>query len=337
MQEYFRELNKRLGEAWNRFWFTPADVLAVCVLRVLAGGAALLYVLSFSQDLTTWFAADGLLPRETVLILNSPAGQTDGSANVVTGLRLSYFYLTDAPAMLWAMHAMGVAIVALFTAGVLSRVMNVLSLIVVLAYVHRAPMIAGHAEPLLAMLLLYLCLAPTGARLSFDRLWKKRRSAKASDVSEADEDDTRSWAANLSLRMIQVHLVMFCLMMGLTKLAGQSWWMGEAMWVLIAQSDSHLVDFTWLRGNTFIINAWTHAIVVLELMFPVLIWNRWTRPLVLAAALVVWLPLMMVTGLIGLYVVLIIACCAFLPVSLWRRMLPGDAAVDAATSMPAAA
>lgn len=311
-KNYFSELNHEVGAGWNRFWYQPSDALPLCLLRILVGLAALFYVGSFSGDMVTWFGPAGLIPAETVFLL-SPG-------DVVTSFRLSYFYFLSSPVELWIVHIAGLVVVLLFTAGMFSRVTCVLSLIVVLSYVNRAPMITGHVEPLLAMMLAYLCFAPTGAFLSLDAWWKNRQTAGDSANRFRDEP-LLSIGATVSRRLIQVHLAAFCLMMGLTKLAGETWWTGEAMWVLMAQADSRLVDWTSLRGAAYFINAWTHAVVLVELAFPVLIWNRLARPLILTAAALVWLPLMLITGLVSFYVMLLVGCVSFVPAPTIRTLL----------------
>jgi len=114
--------------------------------------------------------------------------------------------------------------------------------------------------------------------------------------------------------------------MGLSKLAGEVWWEGAAVWVLIAQVRSRPVDLTFLREQRFVLEAWTHAIVAFELVFPVLIWQTLLRPLLLLVALVMWISLCLLTGLSGFCLVMLVASVAFLPTEVCYRLasrLPG--------------
>jgi hypothetical protein len=101
-------------------------------------------------------------------------------------------------------------------------------------------------------------------------------------------------------------------------LAGQSWWSGEAMWYLVARTESRLLDLTFLHAHPFAINLWTHAVVAFALLFGVLIWNRLARPLLLVLAVVIWLPLAFVTGSLAWFAMLLIANLAFASPS-WLR------------------
>lgn len=299
VSNYFSTLSDAFGRSWNRFWFTPSDAFPLSVIRVLTGLAALYYHWSYAADLTRWFGPDGLLTADNAQRLMGPAA-----------FRFSPFLFTDSPANLWICHIVGGIILLAFTAGLFTRLANVLALCVVLSYVHRAPMLIGPFEPVLTMVLAYLCLAPCGAFLSVDR-WLRQRRPEAAEPKP-------SLAANISLRLIQVHLAAFYLLMGLTMLAGQPWWSGEAMWFLVARTESRLVDLTFLSAHPFAINVWTHAVVAFELLFGVLIWNRLARPLLLVLAVVVWVPLAFVTGWLAFFAMLLIANLAFAP-AVWLR------------------
>lgn len=303
VRNYFSGLSAHVGARWTHFWFEPLDLFPLSVLRIGAGLMAFYYVYSHTADLLRWFGPRGLLPIETVEQF------TGGMEN----FRFSYFNFVDVPGAVWTLHIIGALVVLLFLLGLFTRVTSVLSLIVVLSYVHRAPMLTGQFEPVLTMVLFYLCLAPCGSFLSLDAWWHRRRGERVK---------TTSPLGTISLRLIQVHLTLFYLMMGLTKLAGQTWWAGSAVWWLIAHPESRLVDWTALHAAPYLINAWTHAIVVFELAFGVLVWNRWARPLLLVIAVPMWLLLIPITGLVSFCVMILIANLAFVPAD-WLRAALG--------------
>jgi hypothetical protein len=95
---------------------------------------------------------------------------------------------------------------------------------------------------------------------------------------------------------MQVHLAALYFVMGAAKLYGDFWWDGEAIWFLMAQTHSRPIDLSFLRGWELLLNAWTHLIAFTHLAFAALVWNRLTRPIVLALAAVTWLSLIPVTG-----------------------------------------
>jgi hypothetical protein len=296
VQRYFSELAQSFGDGWNRFWFTPRDVLPLSVLRVLTGLVALAWLGGQTADLVCWFGPHGLLPLDI-------ARQVAGGATGQAVARLSWFYGTDSPGLLWTIHVVSLLVVAAFTVGWFTRISNVLSLVVVLSYIHRAPLITGQLEPVLTMVLAYLCLAPTGDYLSVDR-WRRK--------VPVGFRPRQTVGAAISQRLLQVHVAALSVMIGLTMLAGQPWWNGTAMWLLIARTDSRLVDLSGLHRFPFLVNAWTHGVVAFQLLYGVLIWHRLARPLLLAVAVVAWSTLAAVTGLLSYCLMMLAANVVFL-------------------------
>lgn len=268
--------------AWNRFWFTPASAEPLSKLRIAAGVAALLYFLSLQQDLFRWFGVNGLLPSDVILPI---VGESTSSFNYHAWWPLHRF---GSAAELMTVQVLALISAVCLTAGVFSRISAGTTLFFVLCYVHRAPMIMGLVEPVLSFVLFYLAIGPSGDFYSVDA-WRRARNPEAPPPG-------LSYAAGIALRLLQVHVAAFYLMMGLSKLMGEVWWDGTAVWTLIAQTQSRPLDLSGLRNYPFILNFWTHAIVYFELALPILIWNRWLRPLLLVVSIPIWLSLIPLTG-----------------------------------------
>jgi len=316
----FRELGERFGNAWNRFWFTPADPLPLCLLRVLAGSMALYLHATYTPDLLRFFGANGLLPVETVRQLRGD------------GFALSYLDYLSGGTELRVAHVLGFVVLACFTLGFFTRTASVGALVVVLSYIHRGPWLTHLVEPILAFVLIYLCLAPCGRYLSIDR-WLALRNAARRGVPPASPE-RQSVAANVALRLLQIHLALVYLMMAAGKLSGAAleagpvWWTGEALWWLIAKPESRLVDLTGLHQHPYVINAWTHAVAWGELAFGLLIFNRWARPPLLALATVLWISLAAVTGFVPFCATMIFANAAFISPAALRRWFGGLGGAD---------
>ena len=302
-KNYLSELVERFGNGWNEFWFRPSDPLILGLMRLLSGLVALYVVGSYSFDLVVFFGPQGILPPEFVQQLRDP-----------NELRFSYLTYFRQPGELLAAHIIGMAIVGLFTIGLWTRVTSVLAWLVVLSYIQRAPMIVSHVEQVLVFVMFYLCLGPAGKAYSVDALRAKRQAPAA----PPDRESVRFFSATIVTRLIQVHLATVYLMMGISKLAGVegveslAWWRGEAVWWLMVRPDTRLIDLSgYFAKHPYLVNAWTHAIVVFELAFAVLIWNRLARPLLLALAVPMWLSLALISGLLPLACMMLIANLAF--------------------------
>ncbi len=300
VNDYLSELIDRFGQAWNRFWFAPSDALTLSIIRVLTGLVAFYTVLTYTPDLIVLFGPDGILSES---LRSLPGG----------GLRLSYLYYLHSPTSLWIAHIAGLAILAAFTAGLMTRITSVLSLVVVLAYIQRSFVLTSEMEPVLAFVMVYLCLGPAGSYLSIDR-WLARRKGDNSVPAE-------SWPTTVATRLIQVHLWIVYVMMLLAQLNENAWWDGTAIWWLAGRRESSLVDLTWLHQYPMLVNAWTHGFVLFEGLFIALAWNRLAAPLLVALGLIAWGLMALVTGLVPLAVIMVVASLAFIQPGSLKKLL----------------
>jgi hypothetical protein len=311
---YFSTLGSRFVEGWNRFWFTPSDPTPLAVLRIGIGLIALYLVATFGFDLKRYFDPEsGLLPLDTIIALRT---QTDRA------FRFSYLDYAADGLTLQMMHYAGVAVIAAFVAGLWTRVSAVLTLVVFLSYYHRAPALTSITEPVVAYLLLYLCLGPCGAVISIDA-WRKRRGETGTHVV------VPTYGATIALRLIQVHtaLAYFLMFCGKQQNSGV-WWSGTAVWWLIARPESALVNLRWLSEYPYVINFWTTAIFLFEPAFALLIWNRTARPLLLGLSAVIWAGTALITGLVPFCLAMFLAGLSFADAETWRTLIARRRFVD---------
>jgi hypothetical protein len=316
--EYLSDLAERFGLGWNTFWYTPSDPFALGLIRLLAGLMSLYVVGSYSYDLLVFFGPEGILPPSLVTEMRD-----------LNEVRFSYLDYFTQPSELYAVHAIGLVILAMFTVGLWTRVTSVLAWLVVLSYIQRAPMLTAQVEPILVFVMLYLCLGPAGKALSIDA-WLAKRKSSSADVNAPQ----RYFSATVATRLIQVHLSVVYLMMGISKLAGvedvpeMTWWRGDAVWWMVVRPDTRLIDLSrLLAGHSYLINAWTHAIVLFELGFAIFVWNRLARPLLLALAIPMWLSLALITGLLPFALMMLIANLAFFSPEFLRACIKKPAPV----------
>ncbi len=303
---FFTAFAEHFGEAWREFWFSPRDPFTLAAIRLLTGMVALGLYLTYLPDLEGWFGPEGLLSRDAVLQLRD--------AKV-----FSIFDYALTPTSLWTFYWLGAAAIFLFTVGLFTRVTSWLALVAFLSILHRGPAVARPVDDIVAMLMFYLCLAPSGAALSLDALLRRRKRTAPADRPIVPI----SWTATVATRLMQIHLTAIYVSMAISKLKWPVWWNGTAVWGLIAKSDSRLVDFTAL-GNpklVYLLNAWTLAIVLYEMCFPILIWNRWTRPIMLALALPIWVGTALLTGMVSWVLIMLVANLAFVSPSFFRGSL----------------
>lgn len=315
---YFREVLA----AWDRFWFTPVDPTLLALLRILTGSMLVYTHLVWGLALADFYGPDGWLSPETVASIQR--GQTV----------FSHWWLVPADWM-WPAHWLSVTILVLFTLGVATRLTSVLAFLITVGYVQRVPAALFGLDQINAMLTLYLAIGPAGAALSVDRLWsraRRRRHAEAAGITAPPEPPRPSTAANLSLRLIQLHMCIIYLFAGLSKLQGTAWWNGEAMWLAFANLEYQSYDMTWLANYPWLVNVMTHTTIAWELSFWALIWRPITRPLMLTAGVVMHVGIGAFLGMWTFGLIMLVGCASFLPTDTLARLFDKTSRLPAGPS-----
>jgi hypothetical protein len=261
----------RLREAWNWFWFNPADPIVLGLMRICAGLLALYVVLVYGWHLQAFFGEDAWLDlptadliRDEAPVMGVPGGWQEepeqplpegaqGRQRVVEYEKTwgvdprqtaaqgeigwsVWFHVTD-PAWMTVIHVAFLAVLVLFTAGFCTRLTSVLAWLGFLAYVNRSGLTEYGVDTILAVALMYLMIGPSGAALSVDRLlarWRAARKALAGGQPPSPLPPAPPLvSANLALRLLQVHLCFIYLRSALSKFQGDSWWDGTALWTVV--------------------------------------------------------------------------------------------------------
>lgn len=282
---YYEELTSYVGTGWNEFWFRPRPASQLLLLSRLVHGAALIWLVALSVELPGLFGAAAWISPESVHQVT-----TNGDVTQSTPGFSHLFWIRSTP-LLWITHGISMLVVALATLAIAPRWSMPLSYLIVLSYVHRAPMVTGQFELVLCMLLLYLAVG-----------------AVARDYRASGAD----WVCNVITRLLQVHLCGFYLMTVTAKLGTPIWWSGDATWYLVMDAQHRLLNLRWLVNHNLLINGITHLWLLAEVLFPVLIWQPRLRPLMIAISSVMWVWTGVVTGLVGYAGLMLCANVVFL-------------------------
>jgi hypothetical protein len=300
VHDYVLDLARSFAEGWNQFWFTPADPSLLGVLRILTGLMLLYTHAVWGLVLGDFFGPTAWLSPQLVHAIQEHQ------------YTYSFWWLVPEDGI-WPAYATSMGILVLFTVGLWTRVTSVLSLVVVISFAHRAPEAMFGLDQINAMLTLYLAIGPSGHALSVDRLIALRKSR--SNLPRP------SVGANLALRLINVHMCVIYLFAGLSKLQGEAWWTGEAMWQALANLEYQTADMTWLAWHPWLLNALTHVCVIWEVSFCVLVWLPRLRPLTLAGAVILHAGIGYCLGMWTFALIMLVGCASFLPGSAVRDLL----------------
>jgi hypothetical protein len=292
-----------IAAGWNRFWFEPSDPATLGLIRICAGAMLFYTHLVWSLDLTNFVGPTGWLPR----------------AAVETVQRGTYswsylWWIEGSPVLLWTAHVAALIVFAMLTLGLFTRVSAVLALVATLSYVERLPGALFGLDQINTMLALYLVVGPAGDAFSLDRLLKQRRSGGPLPVRF-------SWTANLAVRLIQIHMCIIYLFAGLSKLTGQAWWDGTALWMAFGNMEYQSMDMTWMADHPYLINVMSQVTVAWEIFYCALIWARLTRPVMLALAIPLHMGIAICLGMITFGLAMLIGNMAFLSPSFVRSIV----------------
>lgn len=277
---YLAGLGRATARGWNAFFFTPADPTPLGLVRVAVGLLAFWNLVVYGFDLHDFFGSHGWADPDAVRFVQRAGKPYAWSF---------WFHVPDS--LLWPVWTACLAVVGMFAAGLFSRVTAVLTWVIVVSTVQRLPVALFGFDQALSTLVLYLAATgASGQAVSLDRFIGRWRGGRA-DWSRRRRDGRvpvepgapkPSVSANLALRLIQLHLCLIYGMAGLAKLQGPAWWNGMAMWGTLASAEFRTIDFTWTAAHPWLLNLLTHGSLALEIGYPVLIWVRPLRPLVLA-------------------------------------------------------
>jgi hypothetical protein len=269
----------QFGQAWNTFWFATTAERTVTAMRVVTSVLAIGWLLALTPLVRDWLTGPAWLSIEAMREWRS------GDPLLGNGLYISFWNWVDHPAAVYLLHAVSLGVLCLATLGVGGRWTMAAACWVIVSYVQRLQVVTGAFEYLLACWSAYLVVAP-GRGWPY-ALWGSSVSGPL-------------WLSGLTKRLLQVHLSMLYVAMALSKLAAEVWWNGEAVWWMIGQAETPLIDWTTLSGAGYLLNVWTHWIIVFELAMGILIWvPLWRGPL-RWCSLAHWFLLGLVTGQIGL-------------------------------------
>jgi hypothetical protein len=288
---------------WRRFWFEPADPTPLAVMRILFGGLLLYTHIVWGLNLEGFFGPQGW--QGETLVRMQQAGQSAWS-----------FWWWIPLSLHGAMHVACLLVLLLFWLGAFTPVTSVLAYLITVSYASRAPMANYGLDQINGLAALYLAIGPSGSALSIDRLRQRLRAARKQIASGLEPVVPRvrpSARANLALRLIQVHLCVIYVFACLSKLQGESWWNGTAIWQAVSNLEYQSRDLTLLAWYPWLVNLLTHATIAWEMTFWALVWRPMLRPFVLLGGVAIHLGIGAFMGMWTFGLAMIFAYVAFIP------------------------
>ncbi len=269
---FVQERFAALGEAWSQIWFQDMPTTPLELARIGIGAALLFHYGMATPYLFDFWGDAGLMPRAIVL------------RDIPDSWTQSVFFYFTAPWQWAAFHALFLTCCAAFMVGWRTSWVKWIVLIGQISYDHRNPALTYGVDWILASLLFILCLAPIGRAMSLDRV-RALRAAKRSNLGATLPLYRSPWTGACT-RLIQIQMAVLFFYSAVTKLAVYDWVNGSAVWVTFTVDEHYSPTILeMLASHYWLVIAGTYATILIELAFPFLIWQKATRPYLLADAL----------------------------------------------------
>ncbi len=315
-----------LLSGWTRFWFTAVNPRGLHALRVLSGLLFLLWLLPLAGHQSALFGLNGWFDWQAY---REGAHLPGGPPAPYSGWSLLYLGGSSA-ALVDALWWVAVAVFALFTLGVCVRVTAVLTWVLVASFL-LSPAVNYDADYLLAILAFYLMIGYVLLGQWSRPLSLAGRLLGPWDVvlfgsrgrPSAERDMTPSYAANLAVRLLQVHFALIMVVSGLHKLQFGEWWGGVAYWYpLHPPFRTTLADIRAEAAHAsldlFLLSLVQYVALAWQIGFPAFAWRRRWRVVLLGGAVLSWVGAIYIYGQPLFGPVYFIACLSYLTHAEWE-------------------
>lgn len=253
-------------------------------LRFLSGLLFIFWLIVLAGNQTAFFGLAGWVDREAAGRLRE-----DFQAS------WSMLYLFDSNST-WinVLYWGAIPLFTLFALGLWTRVTSVLTWVMVVSFIAN-PVTRLDAEPLLGMLAFYLMvsyvlLGQWNRQVS----WPERILGSNRTWLFGREDQPTSIAANLAVRLLQIHFAIVVVISGLHKLQTGDWWAGVAFWYPLhppfeTTPDSLSAERAHASQQLFFLSLTQYVFLAWELGFPLFAWRKGWRPVLLGGAVIGWI------------------------------------------------
>jgi hypothetical protein len=259
----------RLLRAWDNYFFKPQDTSVCGIVRIAFGLVLIPYVFILGMDLSIFHSQGGLLPFEISLVLIDP--------DVISPLG----WIAPNDGMLYLCFGVFSLQVLLLIFGISSRFQALGVFFWLVSFQHRNNLLIDGGDTLARLTAFYLVCMPCGEKFSVDSWLRSHRNLKPRLLPV--------WG----LKLLQVQMVLLYLSTALLKLSGEKWLDGSALMHIVQLNDLFgrfpLPGF--ITGSVLILKVMTWLVLVLEILIPIGLIFRRTRPATLCVAVLFHLSL----------------------------------------------
>lgn len=241
--------------------FTFNHAMQLAVLRIGVALTILAKILVEFNQLDMLFSQHGIIQD----VLTKPL---DVSYTLSLPKVIEFFGIQNEHLFLTSLYAVFGIAACFLLFGFQTKISAFICLFIHLMVFNGYNLLAFGFDGFLFSLLFYTLIFPVEKVFSLDQLFSRKvQTVKRSQL-------------NLYLRVLQIHLCVVYFTAGFSKLGGQEWMNGTAIWQAINQPQFYtgltpfiksLASYPWVSA------ALTWGTLAIELFFPLLVWIRWRK------------------------------------------------------------
>jgi hypothetical protein len=235
------------------------------VFRLLFGALTFITLAMTAIDWKAWYTETGFIPTAILHRWSGDIFRFDLLENVTN------------PNVTFAFYMLTLLAALLTTLGLYTRISSIALLIGVTSLHHRAPDILHSGDTLIRAMLLYIAVAPSGAAVSLDRYFARKRG-----LAPAEPPEVSLWPQRMM--QIQVAIVYFTTVWH--KSFGEWWLNGTATWYPINLTEFERFPVPEFLDKQPFIALTTYGTLLTELALATLVFAKPLRKWVLLCGLI---------------------------------------------------
>jgi hypothetical protein len=251
--QLLKQLIESVLRAWNTFWFdskSDSDLKALSAFRLVFCAVMFFCYFPRSFDIEFFYSFNGIMPawhHQNVEYFRHHPTIIQDSWSVNSILLL---------------HSVFLGFLGLQAIGLFTRFSAIATYFLHMMFLNRNMGVMFGVDMIATFFLLYLCFAKTECYFSIDSLRKKISNAQQSALS------------HIALRLMQIQLCIVYGYSGLEKMKGTRWWDGSALWDVLSIGNMQRWDLSFVSHFPILLAANVYIVLLWEIYFPVLIWQK---------------------------------------------------------------
>ena len=282
-----------------KFFFKKENYTTIGLLRIFTATVLLLSLINDFPFVVDYYSDEGVL-----------SGRVDVLRSEYRFTILDYF---GSPNQVIILYLLLIIFTIMLLIGKHTRTSAIVAFILLSSFHEKNTLILNSGDTLIRLMLFYLAIAPSGKCLSLDSI-KKRQSLTSKEHKEWQQEYI--WPR----RLMQIQLAIVYLFAFLPK-TGVTWRGGTAIYYFLANPHFARFSFDFL-GNFIILTIFmTYATLLIELLFPILVWFKSTRKYMLIAGIMLQFGILILSNITFFSLIMIVVHLAFIEPETTNKML----------------